>query len=97
MADRKINWVSSTNDTNKQIISSLESQLSDFYSHAQDYYNDIDFTANNWIKNEPGYIDIAQVARNSKKILEVGCGSANILKHKTELEKKYYPLLLKKS
>src|SRR5688572_17676436 len=91
MVSRKIVWLPSINNANKYVISSLENQLIDFYAHSKNYYSDIDFTSVSWKNNnELGYMDIIEAAHNSKIILEVGCGSANILRHTTELQNKYY-------
>ncbi len=86
--NRKLNWVSSINKS-KDLID-LENQLNNFYSNNKDYYNEIDFTANNWTdKLEPCYQEIVENAKNSNSICEIGCGSANILNFYPEIKEKY--------
>src|SRR4051812_23765203 len=90
MITRKIIWASSLEAKNKHDVDSLEKDLSSFYSNNPFYYDDIDFTSESWTKkDELGFIDIVETAKKSSSILEVGCGSANILKHHNELEKNY--------
>ena len=82
MANRKIIWVSSLDIANSDKINLLENSMSNFYRNSANYYADIDFTADNWVNaGEKGYADIIETCRNTDNILEVGCGSANILKH----------------
>jgi len=88
---RKINWLSSLEERNKNLINGLESKLQNFYSTNQEYYNTIDFTSDSWIdKEELGFKDIVDVAKTAGEILEVGCGSANILKHYGYLQTRYH-------
>lgn len=90
MSNRKIIWVSSLDKANSANIDLLEKRMSDFYRNDTNYYADIDFTAGNWINEaEKGYLDIIQTCGNAEKILEVGCGSANILRHKKIDQAKY--------
>ena len=90
MITREINWVESIDPNNRLKLKTLENQLADFYSSNPDYYANIDFTSNNWIDvNEIGYREILKIISECKEICEVGCGSANILKHHTHLEPLY--------
>ena len=91
MANREIIWVSSLDNANSNKINLLENSMSDFYRNSANYYSDIDFTADNWVNTgEKGYADIIETCRNTDKILEVGCGSANILKHGMIGQSKYF-------
>lgn len=90
MASRKIRWLSSTDPHNTKLISDLENRLVKFYMSSPDYYHDIDFTSENWTnEQELPYMDILATAKISNRILEVGCGSANILKYNSGLQEKY--------
>lgn len=90
MIARKLNWVSAVRKSNEAAIISLDMRLSAFYAGNKNYYNDINFTADNWINPaEEGYKQILLYIFNSKKICEFGCGSANILKHFPQLQDKY--------
>jgi ubiquinone/menaquinone biosynthesis C-methylase UbiE len=83
---RRINWVSSIDKSNRSKLAELEKRLTEFYATHQNYYQDIDFTSGNWTElSETGYQEILSHARLAKKICEVGCGRANILKHNREL------------
>lgn len=87
---RRIDWVSSLDPENHGLIRELEGQLSRFYASNPDYYKDIDFTSSNWINlDEKGYAEIVSAAEESKQICEIGCGSANILKHHKKFENRY--------
>jgi SAM-dependent methyltransferase len=90
MITREINWVESIDPNNGLKLKTLENQLADFYSSNPDYYANIDFTSNNWVdKTEIGYQEILNILATGKTICEVGCGSANILKHHTHFESLY--------
>lgn len=52
------------------------------------YYDDIDFTASAWV-NHDNYKDITKRLRDSRTILEVGCGAANFVKYYGEVESRY--------
>ncbi len=85
---RQINWISSIKFPDK--IDEIEKGLSEFYRKNPDYYTDIQFTADNWINtDEAGYVQILDWAHKSESICEIGCGSANILKHHPGIAQKY--------
>lgn len=85
---RKINWVSSIKQAER--IDEIEKSLSEFYRKNPDYYSDIQFTADNWVNSEEaGYLQILDWAYKSESICEIGCGSANILKHHIGIAQKY--------
>jgi 2-polyprenyl-3-methyl-5-hydroxy-6-metoxy-1,4-benzoquinol methylase len=87
-ASRKINWVSSVQESKE--VNELEVALKEFYSSDKSYFSDIDFTADNWIRNDlPGYKKIVELAAGSQSVCEIGCGAANILKHHPALHPKY--------
>jgi SAM-dependent methyltransferase len=91
MVSRKIYWISSIKPENFGLIKELEENLSLFYGSNPDYYNDINFTSSNWVNpKEKGYIEIAAFAKQSHRVCEIGCGSANILKHYNQLEANYF-------
>ncbi|MFN3405703.1 MAG: class I SAM-dependent methyltransferase [Cytophagaceae bacterium] len=76
----KIEWISSEDSRNESILMDLQKKMEDFYANSKTYYKDIDFTKNVWI-NPSALIqkDIIRELQGNKRILEVGCGSANIL------------------
>lgn len=87
-ASRRINWVSSLQDS-KEIIE-LEITMEQFYSSNKSYFSDIDFTANNWIRDDlDGYKKIVELVDSSQSVCEIGCGAANILKHHPAFHSKY--------
>lgn len=91
MINRRINWLSSLEEKNSHAIDLLENKLSAFYRNSSSYYSDIDFTSDNWINdNEVAYKDIIEMCAGADKVLEVGCGSANILKHKKIKQSQYF-------
>ena len=103
MITRRVDWVSSIQPENRAKLLELENKLSAFYETNPNYYSEIDFTSSNWINpSETGYQFVAKTALESSTICEVGCGSANILKHHSKLETNYSgcdfsPLLMRKN
>ncbi len=76
----KFKWVSSLAEQNYSELIELQKKLVNFYSENKNYYSAIDFTRECWISDSyPEQKDIVSIASQSKKILEIGCGSANIL------------------
>lgn len=87
-ASRRINWLSSLHES-KEIIE-LQITMEQFYSSDKSYFSDIDFTANNWIRDElVGYKKIVELVDRSQSVCEIGCGAANILKHYPAFHSKY--------
>jgi len=90
MITRKLHWISSIDPARQELIHTLEKKLAAFYAGNPDYYGEINFTAENWVdKKERGYQQILAYTNSSNRICEVGCGSANILKHFPVLQQKY--------
>lgn len=88
--NRKFNWVSSLDNNNIGELKKLQEEMIGFYSNNKFYYSENDFTSAYWNDNDQIlYQDILNELKKSYKILEVGCGSANILSHKIIDLKKY--------
>lgn len=85
---RKLNWISSVKPENQSVLVDLQRRMAEFYAKSPDYYGAIDFTASNWLSNE-FYCDIVQRLQTANSIVEVGCGSANILAHHPNLVDRY--------
>ncbi len=87
----KINWKSSIQKKNRTDLHHLQDRLVNFYSSSKDYYHEIDFTNDYWKnKDHLPFQEILNQAETTNRILEVGCGSANILKYHPELSQKYH-------
>lgn len=87
---RKIQWISSRASKNQAKINRLQENLVAFYSRNDSYYEDIDFTEENWTeKGDSIFQDIIGTVKKANKILEIGCGSSNILKHNASIRPKY--------
>jgi ubiquinone/menaquinone biosynthesis C-methylase UbiE len=72
-------------------LNELEASMSHFYQHSDNYYEDIDFTNSIWQdKNQLPQQDILSVIAQQGPVLEVGCGSANILRAMPTLAGEYY-------
>ena len=80
MTSRKINWVSSIDIENQQVLDDLEKKLHNFYKNKSNYYSKISFTENVW-NDKDALIqqDLINQCSDKNKILEVGCGQAFIL------------------
>jgi SAM-dependent methyltransferase len=59
-----------------------------YYTASTTYYENIDFTERAWVEDKT-YIDIVKRLESCQAIVEVGCGSANILRHHPHLERHY--------
>lgn len=80
-ASRKIKWKSSLESKHQHALSILQSAMADYYTASDNYYVDIDYTADTW--NNPAQLEAQDILTEAKKhsnVLEVGCGRANILK-----------------
>lgn len=90
MITRKINWVSSLNERNRDNINHLEKRLVDFYSQDGDYWEENEVTLQHWVNgNEKAYMKILDYCNAAKSICEFGCGKSNILKFHGHLHSKY--------
>lgn len=86
---RKIKWISAKYG-DQDALQALQKRMFQYYSQHNSYYDDISFAANNWWdKEQLPHQDILQIARNSKQILEVGCGEASILSCDPSLQERY--------
>jgi len=88
-ATRRLDWISSTDPKNIPALYPLQKRMTEFYAQSAHYYADIDFTASAW-RSDPTYLDIARRITHAHSILEVGCGSANILRMYPDLGPKYH-------
>lgn len=88
----KRKWVSSISNSNDSILNLLEEKMSDFYANERlNYYVEIDFTNTVWESElQLPQQDIIKIIQAADKVLEVGCGSSNILLNNKNIEKKYY-------
>ena len=87
---RKLSWISAVEQDNYELLTKLSSKLQDFYLKDNDYYNEINFTEDVWIDPEKlEQQDILNEIKTKERILEVGCGRANILKTSAIAQEKY--------
>jgi SAM-dependent methyltransferase len=86
---RQLAWVSAADPQNSSVLRALQQRMAAFYATSASYYGDIDFTANAWQEDEC-YRDIVQRIEPCATIVEVGCGSANILKTHGHLTPRYW-------
>src|SRR4051812_32670912 len=87
---RKINWVSALDKNQQEKLAQLQEKMQAYYSKSDTYYTDIDFTYNVWSDTAMlPQLDIIEILTNKEKILEVGCGKANILLSKKFNEYSY--------
>ena len=73
-----IDYISAINDNQQTNI--LESRMSEFYRMNDHYYDDIDFGTSSWF--DESYLMYQDILKRSfnKKICEIGCGKASILR-----------------
>ena len=83
-----INWVSSLDVGSTLSLMKLEKSMVDFYQNSNTYYDNIDFTAVAW-RSDPNYRKLARCLLNRSRVLEVGCGRANILTAYPDLACRY--------
>jgi SAM-dependent methyltransferase len=87
----KLDWVSAEDDMNREKLENLSNRLISFYSQKSAYYDYIQEFGDVW--NYDDYIPcerIRYLSTNAGKVLEIGCGKANILVKNEELQKKYH-------
>lgn len=85
---RSVRWVSALSSGNASILKELERRLHAYYSSNAQYYEDIDFTRNAW-HCDPVYLHIAAAAKSALRVVEFGCGSANLLHAFPEVAPRY--------
>jgi SAM-dependent methyltransferase len=85
---RRFHWVSALEPEAAPALEALQRQMNDFYSNAKAYYDDIEFTSTNWT-SDLVYLWIAKAAQTASRILEIGCGRANILSYYPDLAPRY--------
>ena len=90
LVSRKLNWVSSLDEANFDALDELQKSMFMFYANPNGYYNEINYASDAWEnKNELAHIDIVNSLFVGKNILEIGCGSANLLKFNPLFEPYY--------
>lgn len=86
---REIRWLSAVDLAHRGELEALESRMEKFYTTNATYYSDIDFSHTAWDVDN-AFQSIKARCGASEQILEVGCGTAKILRHTSGLEKKYH-------
>lgn len=85
---RKIRWISSVDSENRLELEEFEAKMARYYSTNTGYYSAIDFTHSAWQVDLP-YLQIRELLKGCNRALEVGCGSANILRYEKGVEANY--------
>ncbi len=88
---RQINWIPSIESKNHQILNELQNKMKHFYATSNTYYEDIDFSSNVW--NNAEFLpqqDIINDLTNYDRILEIGCGKANVLLNHEQFQSAYH-------
>jgi SAM-dependent methyltransferase len=62
--------------------------MAEFYAHAPGYYDCIEAAGDGW-NNDPSYRDLAQRLQHARRIVEVGCGRASLLRHHPDWAARY--------
>jgi len=79
--NRQINWTSCLDARYRAELLALQEAMKKFYATSLSYYADIDFAADTWADTtQLEAQDILTEASRHERILEVGCGKANILR-----------------
>jgi SAM-dependent methyltransferase len=86
---REFHWVSAVDRQNSNHLIALERRMAEFYATSKTYYLDIDFCENNWIQH-PLWLDLVSRLEDCGKIIEAGCGAANLLRHHGRFESHYF-------
>jgi SAM-dependent methyltransferase len=90
----KLNWVSSLDTSNRDLLEDLRHKLEDYYRTNSEYYKDISDSEELW--EEESYLPYQEILTRLKlssgKVLEIGCGNASVLTYYPDLQKDYYGL-----
>lgn len=77
----KINWLSAVDPNNQQELLRLQQRMAEFYTSNGNYFKDISFNENIWSdRTQLVQADLVNELMGKRAILEVGCGTASILK-----------------
>jgi SAM-dependent methyltransferase len=74
---------------NALALAELQAEMVEYYAESPTYYKDINRSADRWLV-DPLSLDIVSRAKAADRILEIGCGSANILQEHRHLAGRYY-------
>jgi SAM-dependent methyltransferase len=85
---RAIRWVSAVDTANAAILTELQAKMANYYATNTDYYEEIDISKEYW-RTDLSYAEILRQAERGSKILEIGCGRANLLVHAPHLSSRY--------
>jgi SAM-dependent methyltransferase len=85
---RAIHWVSAVDPANAKVLAELQARMAGYYATNDEYYEEIDITKDYW-RTEPSYAEILHQAERANRILEIGCGRANLLAHAPGLAARY--------
>lgn len=85
---RTLHWIPSVDPVHRAALTRLAGAMAAYYGQRAEYYRDIDFTANSF-RDDPCCRGLAARLSPGEKILEVGCGRANLLRHRPELAAGY--------
>ena len=83
---RRFNWISSSEAPYE--LRQFQAEMARFYAENPRYYDDVDFTKDNW-RDDEAYRFIGRILADRSAVLEVGCGRANVLRHYPRLEGSY--------
>jgi SAM-dependent methyltransferase len=77
-ASRSLKWVSAVDPRQTCVLETFQADMRRFYAENESYYSEIDYASAGWMDDG---INLEMVRRlgGADRILEVGCGSANIL------------------
>jgi SAM-dependent methyltransferase len=85
-------WVSSMDGRNDSELARLQTALVNYYSHTEEYYGNSGngMSTPNWSDpNQLGHKRIVEIAHAAKKVLEIGCGNADIVRVFPNLAARY--------
>jgi SAM-dependent methyltransferase len=77
--NRSLNWVSAVDPRNADVLVRFQEDMRQFYANHSSYYSEIDYASAGWIDDAINLEMVRQLG-GAQQILEVGCGSANILR-----------------